>query len=97
MALLSEEDLEAALTERREWTRVGNAITREFEVQDFVTAVAFVNDIAVVAEERNHHPDLLISDYKKVTVTLTTHSEGGLTINDFALAGAIDTLGAGYQ
>jgi 4a-hydroxytetrahydrobiopterin dehydratase len=96
MALLSDEDLEAALTERREWTRVGDAIKREFEVQDFVTAVAFVNDIAVVAEERNHHPDLLISDYKKVTATITTHSEGGLTINDFGLAGAIDKLAMAY-
>ena len=96
MALLSDEDLEAALTERREWTRVGNAITRELELADFVTAVAFVNDIAVVAEERNHHPDLLISDYKKVTATITTHSAGGLTISDFGLAGAIDKLAAAY-
>lgn len=96
MALLSEEDIEAALTERREWTRVGDAITREFELEDFVTAIAFVNDIAVVAEERNHHPDLLISDYKKVTATISTHSEGGLTINDFGLAGAIDTLATAY-
>src|SRR4051794_24982718 len=96
MALLSDEDLEAALTERRDWTRIGNAITREFGVQDFVTAIAFVNDIAVIAEERDHHPDLLVSDYKKVTATITTHSEGGLTIADFGLAGAIDKLATAY-
>jgi 4a-hydroxytetrahydrobiopterin dehydratase len=96
MTLLSDEDLEAALTERREWTHVGDAITRKFELQDFVTAIAFVNDIAVVAEERNHHPDLLVSDYKMVTATITTHSAGGLTISDFGLAGAIDKLATAY-
>lgn len=96
MALLSDEDIKAALTERSDWTREGDAITREFELKDFVTAVAFVNDIAVAAEERNHHPDVLISDYKKVTPTITSHSDGGLTLKDFDLAGAIDRIAAAY-
>jgi 4a-hydroxytetrahydrobiopterin dehydratase len=96
MAVLSEEDIAAALTEYDKWTREGDAIKRVFELTDFVTAVAFVNDIAVAAEERNHHPDILISDYKKVTPTITTHSEGGLTLKDFDLAGAIDTIAGAY-
>ena len=96
MAPLSEEDIAAALTERSGWTRDGDKIRREFEFADFDTAIAFVNDVAVAAEEANHHPDLGVFDYKNVRVELTTHSDGGLTIKDFNLAGAIDTIGAAY-
>ena len=56
-----------------------------------MSSVDLVNRLAPVAEEMNHHPDLEIS-WNKVTVTLSTHSEGGLTENDFELAGRIDGL-----
>ena len=55
-------------------------------------SVGLVNDIAPVAEEMGHHPDLAIS-WDTVTVTISTHSEGGLTAADFELAGKIDDLG----
>ena len=71
------------------WERSGDAIEKKFELDDFKGSVDFVNRITPEAEEMNHHPDLAIS-WNKVTVTLSTHSEGGLTENDFELASKID-------
>lgn len=73
------------------WQRVGDAIQRVFDRGDFVGAVEFVNAIVPMAEAANHHPDIAIS-WKDVTVTLSTHSEGGLTAKDFSLAREIDGL-----
>ncbi len=73
------------------WERDGDALTREFEFANFVGSVDFVNRITPLAEEMNHHPDLSIS-WNKVRVSLSTHSEGGITENDFALATKIDSL-----
>jgi 4a-hydroxytetrahydrobiopterin dehydratase len=58
---------------------------------DFTHAMRFVNDVASAAERSNHHPDILIQ-WNKVTLTLSTHSEGGITIKDFALAKKIDKI-----
>lgn len=78
-----------------QWERVqtaaGDVLYREFERGDFKGSVAFVNEILPLAEAANHHPDLEIS-WSTVKVTLTTHSEGGVTDKDFALAGQIDDL-----
>ena len=92
MPLLSDEEIEAGLGELQGWRREGDAIAKEFELGDFAGSVDFVNRLAPVAEELNHHPDLGIS-WSKVKVTITTHSEGGLTENDFELAKKIDPLG----
>ena len=92
MALLGEEDLNAALTERPDWSHDGDAITREFELPDFAAAIALINEVAAAAEEADHHPDIDLHGWNKVRFTLSTHSEGGLTSNDFALAGTIDAL-----
>ncbi len=73
------------------WTRRGEAIHKRFECGDFVGSVAFVRAVVVPAEEMNHHPDLAIS-WDTVEVTISTHSEGGLTAADFELALAIDEL-----
>ena len=59
---------------------------------NFAEAMAFVNKVADAAEEANHHPDILVHGYKHVRLTLSTHSAGGITENDFALAGMIDGL-----
>ncbi len=91
MPLLSDEEIDRRLGERPGWERRGDAITREFETKDFVGSVDLVNRITPVAEEMNHHPDLSIS-WNRVTVTLSTHSQGGLTDNDFELAEKIDRL-----
>jgi len=89
MARLSDQEIEEALTSCDGWSREGEAIVKEFDRGDFAGSVDFVNAIAPRAEEMNHHPDVNIS-WSKVKVTITTHSEGGLTQNDFELAHKID-------
>ena len=92
MALLGADEIERRLEELEGWSRDGDAITKEFKLDDFQGSVDFINRITPPAEEMNHHPDLEIS-WKTVKVTITTHSEGGLTDNDFELARRIDALG----
>ena len=92
MALLSDEEIESKLQSLDGWQREGDAITRDVKEDDFKGSVAFVNRVMPVAEAMNHHPDLAIS-WDTVTVTISTHSEGGLTDNDFELAARIDALG----
>ena len=89
MARLSDQEIDEALDRCDGWRREGDAIVKEFDRNDFAGSVDFVNAIAPGAEEMNHHPDLAIS-WSKVTVTITTHSEGGLTNNDFELARKVD-------
>jgi 4a-hydroxytetrahydrobiopterin dehydratase len=77
------------------WRQEGESLIRDYEFKDFVSAIAFVNRVADVAEEHNHHPDISIHGWNKVRLELTTHSEGKLTDNDRAMAERIDSLGAG--
>ncbi|HEX5610345.1 MAG TPA: 4a-hydroxytetrahydrobiopterin dehydratase [Solirubrobacterales bacterium] len=93
MAPLSEADLETKLSEAPGWERAGSAISKQFKRTDFVGSVEFVRSLVEPAEAMNHHPDLEIS-WDTVTVTLSTHSEGGLTAADFELAAKIDALAA---
>ena len=76
------------------WTRDGDAIVREVELKDFAAAMGFVNAVAELAEGANHHPDILIHGSNKVRLTLSPHSEGGLTQHDLDLARGIDGLSA---
>ena len=92
MARLSDAEIEERLGQLDGWRRSGDAIVKEFDNGDFKGLVEFVNRLTSEAEEMNHHPDLEIS-WKTVTVTVTSHSEGGLTDNDFELARRIDGLG----
>jgi 4a-hydroxytetrahydrobiopterin dehydratase len=91
MALLEDSEVEAKLAGLDGWSRDGDAITKTFERGDFVGSVKFVDSLVEPAEAMNHHPDLEIS-WDKVKVTITNHAEGGLTANDFELAGKIDAL-----
>ncbi len=91
MALLTHGEIEERLGSLPDWELAGDAIERRCECGDFMGSVALVDRIAPVAEEMGHHPDLAIS-WDTVTVTLTTHSEGGLTAADFELAERIDAL-----
>ena len=88
---LSDDQIESGLAGLDGWSREGEAITREFDRGDFVGSVRFVDAIVEPAEEMGHHPDLEIS-WATVKVTVTTHSEGGLTDADFELARRIDKL-----
>ena len=91
MAVLSDDEVNERLGQLDGWERRGDAIVRTFQLDDFQGSVDFVNRITPAAEEMSHHPDLEIS-WNKVTVTLSTHSEGGLTGNDFELAQQIQEL-----
>lgn len=91
MALLADTEIESRLAELPGWRRSGEAIVKEFGCGDFVGSVAFVEKLVAPAEAMNHHPDLEIS-WDKVTVSLSSHSEGGLTAADFELAATIEAL-----
>ncbi len=91
MARLSDSEIDRWLA-GGEWRRDGDAIVRDIELGGFKDAIALVNRVADAANEANHHPDILVHDYKHVRLTLSTHSAGGITENDFALADTIDGL-----
>jgi 4a-hydroxytetrahydrobiopterin dehydratase len=73
------------------WKRRGRAIYRRFECAGFLDSIDFVNRVAERAEKSDHHPDIDIR-WNKVTLALTTHSEGGLTAKDFSMAGACSEI-----
>ena len=89
--LLDDESIDRKLQQLDGWERDGDTITRTFTFQNFLESMEFVNGLVNPSETMNHHPDISIS-YNEVTLSLTTHSEGGLTENDFQLAGQIDDL-----
>jgi 4a-hydroxytetrahydrobiopterin dehydratase len=91
MTLLSEQEIASRLSELPDWERAGEAIVKSFERGDFVGSAKFVSSLVEPAEAMGHHPDLEIS-WDTVTVTISTHSEGGLTAADFELAAKIDAL-----
>jgi 4a-hydroxytetrahydrobiopterin dehydratase len=92
VTVLSDAEIEQRLAALAGWRREGEAIERELRLADFAGAIAFVNRVAEVAEAANHHPDILVHGWNKVRLTLSTHSEGGLTEADFKLAKEIDAL-----
>jgi 4a-hydroxytetrahydrobiopterin dehydratase len=91
MRLLTEDEIAAGLSEVAGWERTGSEITRTVRLGDFRDAVLYVGAVAHLAQAANHHPDIAIS-WNQVTLTLSTHSAGGLTEADFALAGQISAL-----
>jgi len=89
MARLSLTEAEQRIKGLTGWTLVGDAIRKQYTFRDFPEALAFVNCLAPKAEAADHHPDILIN-YKRVTLTYSTHSEGGLTVKDFEGAAVAD-------
>jgi 4a-hydroxytetrahydrobiopterin dehydratase len=92
---LRDEDIAARLQSFSGWSRRSDAIEREFVFPSFADAVAFVVRLAFEAEAADHHPDLRVS-YRKVTVSWTTHSEGGVTEKDFAGVGQAERVAAAF-
>ena len=88
---LDDDQISARLDELEGWERDGDAIVKTFKRDDFVGSVKFVDALVEPAEDMGHHPDVSIS-WNEVRVSVTTHSEGGLTANDFELASRIDSL-----
>jgi 4a-hydroxytetrahydrobiopterin dehydratase len=89
--LLTDEAVQERL--QGDWRREGQSLVRDLKFADFKEAIAFVGRVADVAEEANHHPDILVHGWNQVRLTLSTHSAGGITENDLALAARIDGLG----
>lgn len=94
MPTLSDEEARRRLKSLSGWMLDGQAIRKQYTFADFPAAIAFVNRLAPEAEAADHHPDVLIS-YKRVTLTYSTHSEGGLTEKDFDGAAMADRLAPG--
>jgi 4a-hydroxytetrahydrobiopterin dehydratase len=91
MALLTEWEIQHALVNLHAWNYEHNELHKTLEFSDFAMAMVFVNAVALLAEEKNHHPDIDIR-WNKVMLSLTTHSEGGVTEKDIELAEEIDSL-----
>ena len=91
MSLLSDTEIQTLLETHSDWSRKGNEINRTFVFNDFSESMAFTTRVALASETADHHPDIDIR-WNKVTLTLSTHSEGGLTLKDFDLADVCDHL-----
>jgi 4a-hydroxytetrahydrobiopterin dehydratase len=91
MELLTDDGVTAELASVPGWTRAGGSITSTATLADFRAAMLYAGAVAYLAEDANHHPDILIQ-WNRVTLTLSTHSAGGLTSADFALARRISQL-----
>ena len=91
MSALSKVEIHEKLRAIPHWALVGKSIVKKYTFKSFVPAMAFVNKIAEAAEKANHHPDITIN-YSIVGISLSTHSEGGVTQRDFDLAGQIDRI-----
>jgi 4a-hydroxytetrahydrobiopterin dehydratase len=91
MELLTEDEIAGRLESTPGWTRDGSSITGMVTLSDFREAMLYTGAVAYLAEAANHHPDILIQ-WNKVTLTLSSHSAGGLTAADFALAAKINGL-----
>ncbi|MGE5135447.1 MAG: 4a-hydroxytetrahydrobiopterin dehydratase [Gemmatimonadota bacterium] len=91
MQLLTDDEITAGLSSLPAWERAGDSITCTRELADFRASMLYAGAVAFLAEEAGHHPDILIQ-WNKVTLTLSTHSAGGLTAADIALAGRISAL-----
>jgi 4a-hydroxytetrahydrobiopterin dehydratase len=91
MATLSHDEVDNRLRGLAGWIRDREAIRKQYTFASFVDAIAFVNRLAPEAEAADHHPDILIN-YRRVTLTYSTHSEGGLTLKDFEGAAIADRI-----
>lgn len=91
MSVLTAEEIDRRLAGLPQWSRQGLAIVRTMTFDSFPDAVAFVARLVPVAEAADHHPDISIN-YRRVTLSYSTHSEGGVTEKDLAAASAVDRL-----
>ena len=91
MSALSKEEIHEKLRAMQGWSHAGKALHKRFTFKSFMPAIGFINRIAEAAERAGHHPDITVN-YNLVGISLSTHSEGGVTEKDFQLAKEIDGL-----
>ena len=89
MAKLSPEQITEKLKSLPAWERRGEAIAKQFTFKEFMDGIRFINRIAEIAEQMDHHPDMTVN-YRRITFTLSTHDQGGITEKDIKLADAIE-------
>lgn len=92
MKIFNIEDINSKLVELNSWIFINNTLQKEFSKNDFSDALSFILKIGIEAEKMDHHPDMLLHSWNKVKITLSTHSAGGVTENDFKLAHIIDKI-----
>ncbi len=92
MAVLNENEIKSRLSGLSNWNYSENQIGKEYQMKDFSEALSFVNKVGTFAEEMGHHPDILMHSWNKVKITVSTHSEDGVTEKDFQLAEKIESL-----
>ena len=92
MAILKQDQVNKNLSSLKNWNFENNQIGKEYQFKDFAEALAFVNKAGAAAEEMNHHPDILMHSWNKVKITVSTHSEGGVTEKDFQLAQKLESF-----
>jgi 4a-hydroxytetrahydrobiopterin dehydratase len=92
MPLLSKDEITKNLSSLSGWMQEGSQIAKLFQFKDFAEALSFVNKVGAEAEKMDHHPDIFIHSWNKVKITISTHSEGGITKKDFQLAEKIEGL-----
>jgi 4a-hydroxytetrahydrobiopterin dehydratase len=88
--MLTENKISEELKSLSGWSYENNSISKEYKLKDFISAVEAIKRIAIFAEQMDHHPDLFLHSYNKLKITLSTHSEGGVTEKDFELAKNIE-------
>jgi 4a-hydroxytetrahydrobiopterin dehydratase len=91
MTLLSDSEIESGLA-ATQWRRDGDELVRDLELDDFEAAMAKANAVAAIAQQLDHHPDILVHGWNKLTLRVSTHSEGGITQRDLDLARGVDAL-----
>ena len=92
MQSFNAEEIRDHLSSLDGWFFINNSIEKEFTLKSFIDAVALIVKIGIEAERIDHHPDLLLHSWNKVKITLSTHSEGGVTENDINLAHKINSI-----
>ena len=92
MLLLNKPEITQKLSELNNWILEKKQISKQFQFKDFAEALSFVNKVGAEAENMDHHPDIFIHSWNKVKITISTHSEGGITKKDFELAEKIEGL-----
>jgi 4a-hydroxytetrahydrobiopterin dehydratase len=92
MSVLNSNEIMNKLKNLDNWSFDNNQIHSDYQFEDFKEALNFVNKVGDEAEKMNHHPDIFLHSWNKVKITVSTHSEGGVTEKDFKLAGIIDNL-----
>jgi 4a-hydroxytetrahydrobiopterin dehydratase len=90
MSKLNLDQINSNLKNLNDWNYENDSITKQFQFKDFIEALSFVNAVGLEAEKMDHHPDILMFAWNKVKISISTHSAGGVTENDFEFAQKIE-------